>query len=154
MNAPLRIGLASAIGAAGGAVFYLLASPLPWMPGVLFATMCAPIAKAPVLDPVRARPAVVAVFGVLPGLRFMPDVPAQENKTRGKAAYRQRRCRQSCHPAPGHEGCKGRSTSRKPPEVVYQRRDCKPDGTGRARHVGELCRDRLKRLCDPATVRP
>jgi hypothetical protein len=31
MNAPLRICLALAIGTAGGAAFYLLALPLPWM---------------------------------------------------------------------------------------------------------------------------
>ncbi len=77
MNAPLRIGLGLTIGTAGGAVFYLLALPLPWMLGALFATMCAAVANAPVLAPARARPAVVAVIGVLLGSRFMPDVLEQ-----------------------------------------------------------------------------
>lgn len=72
-----RIALALAIGTVGGAVFYLLNLPLPWMLGALFATMAASLAKAPILGPARLRPAVVAVIGVLLGSRFTPDIVAQ-----------------------------------------------------------------------------
>lgn len=71
-----RIALALVIGTAGGAVFYLLNLPLPWMLGALFATMAASIANAPILGPARLRPAVVAVIGVLLGSRFTPDIVA------------------------------------------------------------------------------
>ena len=77
MDKLLRYGLALAIGAAGGAVFFLLGLPLPWMLGALFATMVASVANAPVLAPMRARPVVVAVIGVLLGSRFTPDVLQQ-----------------------------------------------------------------------------
>jgi membrane AbrB-like protein len=69
-----RIALALVIGTAGGAVFYVLNLPLPWMLGALFATMAASIANAPILGPARLRPAVVAVIGVLLGSRFSPDI--------------------------------------------------------------------------------
>lgn len=74
MTPPLRIALALAIGATGGAVFYLLGLPLPWMLGALFANMVAAVGNAPVLAPARVRPVVVAVIGVLLGSRFTPDV--------------------------------------------------------------------------------
>lgn len=77
MNTLLRIGLALAIGTAGGAAFHMLGLPLPWMLGALFATMGAAVADAPVLSPTRVRPAVVAVIGVLLGSRFTPDVLEQ-----------------------------------------------------------------------------
>lgn len=86
MNTLLRISLALAIGMAGGTVFYLLALPLPWMLGALFATMFAAIAKAPVLAPTRIRPAVVAVIGVLLGSRFTPDVLDQAGAWTGTVA--------------------------------------------------------------------
>jgi membrane AbrB-like protein len=77
MNTLPRIALALAIGVAGGALFYALNLPLPWMLGALFATMTASVANAPVLAPARVRPAVVAVIGVLLGSRFTPDIIAQ-----------------------------------------------------------------------------
>jgi membrane AbrB-like protein len=86
MNSFLRIGLALAIGAAGGAVFQALGLPLPWMLGALFATMAASIANAPVLAPTRVRPAVVAVIGVLLGSRFTPDVLDQAGAWIGSVA--------------------------------------------------------------------
>lgn len=81
-----RIALALCIGAAGGAMFYLLNLPLPWMLGALFATMAASIAKAPILGPAQLRPAVVAVIGVLLGSRFTPDVIAQAGAWIGTVA--------------------------------------------------------------------
>lgn len=86
MNTPLRIGLALAIGLAGGTAFFMLTLPLPWMLGALFATMFAAIAKAPVLAPARIRPAVVAVIGVLLGSRFTPDVLEQAGAWIGTVA--------------------------------------------------------------------
>lgn len=73
MNSFLQTSLGLMIGAAGGALFYALNLPLPWMLGALFATMVAAVANAPVLAPARARPVVVAVIGVLLGSRFTPD---------------------------------------------------------------------------------
>ncbi|MFN7223079.1 MAG: AbrB family transcriptional regulator [Paracoccaceae bacterium] len=81
-----RIALALAIGTGGGAVFYLLNLPLPWMLGALFATMAASLAKAPILGPSWLRPAVVAVIGVLLGSRFTPDIIAEASAWIGTVA--------------------------------------------------------------------
>lgn len=81
-----RIGLALAIGTVGGAVFYLLNLPLPWMLGALFATMAASVANAPILGPARLRPVVVAVIGVLLGSRFTPDIIAEASAWIGTVA--------------------------------------------------------------------
>lgn len=70
----LRTVLALIIGAAGGFVFYALTLPLPWMLGALFAGMAASVGGLPVLPPMRIRPAVVAVIGVMLGARFTPAV--------------------------------------------------------------------------------
>lgn len=78
--------LALAIGAAGGALFYALHLPLPWMLGALFATMAAALARAPILGPNRLRPAVVAVIGVLLGSRFTPDILGQASAWVGTLA--------------------------------------------------------------------
>lgn len=72
-----KIALALCIGTTGGLIFFAFGLPLPWMLGALFATMGAAIANAPVQAPSRARPAVVAVIGVLLGSFFTPDVVAQ-----------------------------------------------------------------------------
>lgn len=69
------------LGATGGAVFYWLSLPLPWMLGALFATMVASIAGAPIRGPMRLRPAIIAVIGVLLGSRFTPDVLDQAGQT-------------------------------------------------------------------------
>lgn len=72
-----RIALALALGAAGGAVFLTLGLPLPWMLGALVATMTASLLGAPIAAPERARPAVVAVIGVMLGSSFTPDLLEQ-----------------------------------------------------------------------------
>jgi hypothetical protein len=66
-----------ALGVAGGALFQTLSLPLPWMLGALCATMAASVAGLPVAGPARARPAVVAVIGVLLGSSFTPDLVAE-----------------------------------------------------------------------------
>lgn len=81
-----RIILALTIGAAGGAAFFLMKLPLPWMLGALLATMIAAVAGAPVAAPGRIRPAVVAVIGVLLGSRFTPDVLEQAGAWVGTVA--------------------------------------------------------------------
>lgn len=72
-----QIALALLVGTIGGAAFYLLNLPLPWMLGALFVTMTASLAKAPILGPAGLRPAVVAVIGVLLGSHFTPDIIAE-----------------------------------------------------------------------------
>ena len=81
-----RIVLALLIGTVGGAAFYALNLPLPWMLGALFATMVASVAKAPILGPARIRPAVVAVIGVLLGSRFTTDFLEQASGWIGTVA--------------------------------------------------------------------
>lgn len=61
-------------------MFHALSLPLPWMLGALFATMTAAVAGLPVLGPMRLRPAIVAVIGVLLGSRFTPSVLGQVNE--------------------------------------------------------------------------
>lgn len=69
-----RIAAGLALGTLGGALFYALSLPLPWMLGALFATMAFSIAGAPVQAPVRLRPVIVAIIGVLLGSRFTPAI--------------------------------------------------------------------------------
>ncbi len=65
-----------ALGTLGGVVFHALALPLPWMLGALCLTMAAAVAGLPVRGPMRLRPAIVAVIGVLLGSRFTPEILA------------------------------------------------------------------------------
>lgn len=69
-----RIAAGLALGTLGGVVFHALKLPLPWMLGALFTTMAASVAGLPVAGPMRLRPAIVAVIGVLLGSRFTPAV--------------------------------------------------------------------------------
>ena len=72
-----RIAAGLALGTLGGFTFYALSLPLPWMLGALFVTMTAAVAGLPVLGPMRLRPAIVAVIGVLLGSRFTPAIIGQ-----------------------------------------------------------------------------
>ena len=72
-----RIAAGLALGTLGGLIFYALSLPLPWMLGALFVTMAAAITGLPVMGPLRLRPAIVAVIGVLLGSRFTPAVIGQ-----------------------------------------------------------------------------
>ncbi len=58
-------------------MFHALSLPLPWMLGALCTTMAASLAGLPVQGPMRLRPAIVAVIGVLLGSRFTPEVIGQ-----------------------------------------------------------------------------
>lgn len=69
-----RIALALAIGAAGGFVFTKLTMPLPWMLGAMLFNTAAALMKVPVAPPVKIRPGMVLVLGVLLGSGFTPDM--------------------------------------------------------------------------------
>ncbi|MCB2053377.1 MAG: AbrB family transcriptional regulator [Geminicoccaceae bacterium] len=68
--------LALVLGAGGGAVFFALALPLPWMLGAMLATTVAAMSGVPVSVPSRLRNPMMAVIGVLLGSNFTLDVMA------------------------------------------------------------------------------
>ncbi|MCE0506614.1 AbrB family transcriptional regulator [Roseivivax sp. GX 12232] len=69
-----QILFALALGAAAGAVFYWLTLPLPWMLGAMIVNTLAAIGRLPVASPVRVRPYVVVVIGVMLGSGFTPEI--------------------------------------------------------------------------------
>lgn len=69
--AGLRTG---AIGTAGGAAFFLLALPLPWMLGAMAATAGATIAGLRLRIDDRLRHTMFAILGVMVGSTFTPEV--------------------------------------------------------------------------------
>ena len=72
-----RLALAIGLGAAGGAVFFALALPLPWMLGAMTAATAAALAGAPLAVPGRVRNAMIAILGVLLGSQFTIDLFAR-----------------------------------------------------------------------------
>ncbi|MEL7133735.1 MAG: AbrB family transcriptional regulator, partial [Pseudomonadota bacterium] len=62
-----------ALGASGGALFYALNLPLPWMLGAIVITLTGTLAGWNLSGPERARPYVVAIIGVMLGSGFKPD---------------------------------------------------------------------------------
>lgn len=68
------MALALAIGTAGGALFWVLALPLPWMLGALCASTIAAMAKLPIASTRGIRPPLSAVIGVFLGSGFTPDL--------------------------------------------------------------------------------
>ncbi|HET6159101.1 MAG TPA: AbrB family transcriptional regulator [Dongiaceae bacterium] len=63
-----------AIGIPGGALFYLLHLPLPWMLGAMAATTIAAISGVRVALMPRLRLAFIAILGVMLGSAFTPEV--------------------------------------------------------------------------------
>ncbi len=61
------------LGATGGALFYELNLPLPWMLGAIIITLVGTLAKWNLSGPEKARPYVVAIIGVMLGSGFKPD---------------------------------------------------------------------------------
>lgn len=57
----------------GGALFFALNLPLPWMLGAMFVVLIAAMFKAPVESPERVRPYTVAVIGVMLGSGFTTE---------------------------------------------------------------------------------
>lgn len=75
LNHPFgRVALAVAIGALGGYVFTLLNMPLPWMLGSMAGCTVAALARAPIASPLRIRPVMIVVLGVMLGSGFTPDM--------------------------------------------------------------------------------
>lgn len=62
-----------ALGACGGALFYALNLPLPWMLGAIVVTLIGTLARWNLTGPEKARPFVVAIIGVMLGSGFKPD---------------------------------------------------------------------------------
>jgi membrane AbrB-like protein len=63
-----------ALGIPGGALFYLLHTPLPWMLGAMAATTIAAISGVRVALMPSLRLAFVAILGIMLGSAFTPDV--------------------------------------------------------------------------------
>lgn len=62
------------LGVAGGAVFYLLHLPLPWMLGAMAATTVAAMSGVRVALMPRLRLAFIAILGVMLGSAFTPEI--------------------------------------------------------------------------------
>ncbi|MGE0253037.1 MAG: AbrB family transcriptional regulator [Alphaproteobacteria bacterium] len=69
----LRTGV---IGTAGGAAFFLLALPLPWMLGAMAASAVATVGGVPLRIDDRLRRTMFAILGVMVGGTFTPEVVA------------------------------------------------------------------------------
>ena len=69
----LRMALALALGLVGATLFMYLRLPLPWLLGSMCICTILALLKAPLLPPLRARPAMIAVLAVMLGSRFAPD---------------------------------------------------------------------------------
>lgn len=65
------------LAAAGGALFFALNLPLPWMLGAMAVTILAALARLPLKAPEKVRPWVVAVIGVMLGSGFRTDTFSQ-----------------------------------------------------------------------------
>lgn len=69
-----RFAACLALGTLGGAVFYALRLPLPWMLGAMCFTLVGSLARWPIAPSRRLRPMVVVVIGVALGSSFAPGL--------------------------------------------------------------------------------
>ncbi|MDJ0949018.1 MAG: AbrB family transcriptional regulator [Alphaproteobacteria bacterium] len=69
-----QVGLALALGAAGGAVANALGLPLAWMIGAMCATTVASVAGAPIAVPSLLRMVMITVLGIMLGSAFTPEL--------------------------------------------------------------------------------
>lgn len=69
-----------AIGAIGGAIFFFLHLPLPWMLGSMLAVAVAAGGQIDVVMSAKLRSGMVAVLGTLLGSSFTPDIVAQASE--------------------------------------------------------------------------
>ena len=72
-----KVLFALALGTLGGLFFTWLTMPLPWMLGPMVFNTVAAVLHAPVAPPIKLRPYVVVVIGVMLGSGFTPDVLGQ-----------------------------------------------------------------------------
>lgn len=70
----IRTAATLLLAAIGGALFFFVGTPLPWLLGAMAATAPAALAGAPVHLPVKLRTALVAVLGILLGSGFAPGM--------------------------------------------------------------------------------
>jgi membrane AbrB-like protein len=70
----LRFAFALLVGASGGAVFFVVGLPLPWMLGAMAAATVAALARAPLAVSPGVRSGTVAVLGVLLGSQFSLEI--------------------------------------------------------------------------------
>lgn len=86
-----RVALALAIGVAGAAMFVWARMPLPWIIGPMAANTVAAMLRLPVAGPMRIRPYVVMVIGVMLGAGFTPaligELPRWGLSVAGLALY-------------------------------------------------------------------
>ncbi len=68
---------AIALGALGGAVFWRLGLPLPWMMGAMCCTTLAAVVGLPMRLPLNLRSVMVAILGVMLGSAFTPVLLGQ-----------------------------------------------------------------------------
>lgn len=73
----LRLTTALAIGAVGGALFFVFNMPLAWMMGAMVLTTIAALAGVSLHVPGRLRSVMVAILGVLLGSTFTPEAMAK-----------------------------------------------------------------------------
>ncbi len=73
----VAIALTLALGGAGGYLFLVLETPLPWMMGAMCVTITAALAGAPLRGPGRLREVLIAVIGLMVGSAFTPQILAQ-----------------------------------------------------------------------------
>ncbi len=73
----LRFIAALGVGAGGGALFWSIGAPLPWVLGSMAACAAASIAGLPVAASSATRRPMAAVIGVVLGSSFRPDLLAQ-----------------------------------------------------------------------------
>jgi membrane AbrB-like protein len=73
----LRFLAALALGAAGGALFWAVGAPLPWVLGAMIACAAGSIARLPIAASSATRRPMSAVIGVVLGSAFHPGLLAQ-----------------------------------------------------------------------------
>jgi membrane AbrB-like protein len=73
----MHILMALALGLAGGLTFSTLKAPLPWMLGPMVFNSIAAVLRLPIRSPVRLRPYVTVVIGVMLGSGFNPGLFSQ-----------------------------------------------------------------------------
>ncbi|MCA1244767.1 AbrB family transcriptional regulator [Stappia stellulata] len=74
VSVAFRYLLSLSFGLTGGAIFYLLGLPLPWMLGAMLLTLICSVSGLPLASPKSARPAMSAIIGVVLGTYFQPEL--------------------------------------------------------------------------------